>query len=208
MNEFRDRALEVLVSPDPRRAVDRTLGLVVGLMKANGAALFRVMGNRPILICGRGIDQAGLNKVQVAWSEGQKPLAEGEFQIDSRHAVLPLRSERGLVALLYVASDEAGFGPLDRVVSEVGPIFLAAVAELDRQPAEASPVDAFLEHTSLKEIERERLLLLLNRNEWNIARVSRIMGVSRVTIYQKLLKHGISRQRVPKGPPRPAPSRG
>ena len=57
--------------------------------------------------------------------------------------------------------------------------------------------------------EREALLLSLNRHEWNISRVSRVLGVSRRTIYLRMQKHQIERRRVPKarargGEPEPA----
>ena len=55
-------------------------------------------------------------------------------------------------------------------------------------------------------MEREKLLLLLNRNEWNIARVARLMGVTRRTIYLRLQRYNIPRERVPKGRHRPASS--
>ena len=47
-------------------------------------------------------------------------------------------------------------------------------------------------------MEREKLLLLLNRNEWNIARVARMMGVTRRTVYLRLQRYNIPRERVPK----------
>ena len=71
----------------------------------------------------------------------------------------------------------------------------------------ASPVDAgraseawqsYLERTPVEDMEREKLLLLLNRNEWNIARVARLMGVTRRTIYLRLQRYNIPRERVPK----------
>ena len=40
--------------------------------------------------------------------------------------------------------------------------------------------------------------LLLNRNEWNIARVARLMGVTRRTVYLRLQRYGIPRERVPR----------
>ena len=45
-------------------------------------------------------------------------------------------------------------------------------------------------------MEREKLLLLLNRNEWNIARVARLMGVTRRTVYLRLQRYKIPRERV------------
>jgi transcriptional regulator of acetoin/glycerol metabolism len=60
------------------------------------------------------------------------------------------------------------------------------------------------------DIEREKLLLLLNRNEWNIARVARLMGVTRRTVYLRLRRYNIPRERIRKTPlrvkPKPAPA--
>jgi len=50
----------------------------------------------------------------------------------------------------------------------------------------------------VEDMEREKLLLLLNRNEWNIARVARMMGVTRRTVYLRLQRYNILRERVPK----------
>jgi len=51
-------------------------------------------------------------------------------------------------------------------------------------------------------MEREKLLLLLNRNEWNIARVARLMGVTRRTVYLRLQRYNIRAERVLKSRPR------
>ena len=48
------------------------------------------------------------------------------------------------------------------------------------------------------EIERQRLLSALERHEWNIARVARLIGVTRRTIYLRLKRYKIDRRRVPK----------
>jgi DNA-binding NtrC family response regulator len=58
--------------------------------------------------------------------------------------------------------------------------------------------EAYLERTPVEDMEREKLLLLLNRNEWNIARVARMMGVTRRTVYLRLQRYNIPRERVPK----------
>src|SRR4029453_9205987 len=58
--------------------------------------------------------------------------------------------------------------------------------------------ESYLERTPVEDMEREKLLLLLNRNEWNIARVARMMGVTRRTVYLRLQRYNIPRERVPK----------
>jgi transcriptional regulator of acetoin/glycerol metabolism len=43
-----------------------------------------------------------------------------------------------------------------------------------------------------------QLLSLLERNEWNLAKVARLMGVTRRTVYLRLRSFGIERRHVPK----------
>jgi transcriptional regulator of acetoin/glycerol metabolism len=86
-------------------------------------------------------------------------------------------------------------------------ILAKAVADLASTEATRGIADAwttYLERTPVEDMEREKLLLLLNRNEWNIARVARLMGVTRRTIYLRLQRYNIPRERVPKTRLRPA----
>src|SRR5205807_10649342 len=71
-------------------------------------------------------------------------------------------------------------------------------------PSAGTGWEAYLERTPVQDIEREKLLLLLDRNEWNIARVARLMGVTRRTVYLRLQRYNIPRERVPKTRLRPA----
>jgi transcriptional regulator of acetoin/glycerol metabolism len=43
---------------------------------------------------------------------------------------------------------------------------------------------------------------LLDRNEWNIARVARLMRVTRRTVYLRLERYGVERKKVRKTPER------
>ena len=45
---------------------------------------------------------------------------------------------------------------------------------------------------------RQELLELLNRNEWNITRVAHIMGTTRRTVYMRMTRYEINRERVPR----------
>jgi len=48
------------------------------------------------------------------------------------------------------------------------------------------------------EILREQMVAALDRNEWNISKVARVLGVARRTVYLRLERYGIPRKRVPK----------
>jgi transcriptional regulator of acetoin/glycerol metabolism len=55
-------------------------------------------------------------------------------------------------------------------------------------------------------MEKEKLLLLLDRNEWNIARVARLMNITRRTIYLRLARWGVPREKIRKTKPRVRPA--
>jgi DNA-binding NtrC family response regulator len=99
-----------------------------------------------------------------------------------------LTDGRQLVGLLFVEGGE-------RVEPRAACVLaLAAALKAGREEA-ARPESEMLTDV---EIERQRLLAALQRNEWNIARVARLLGVTRRTIYLRLARHEIPRRRVPK----------
>jgi hypothetical protein len=51
--------------------------------------------------------------------------------------------------------------------------------------------------------DRDQLVLLLEAHEWNVSRVARFLGVTRMTVYNRLRRAGIQRRKVRKGRPRP-----
>ncbi|MCP4666839.1 MAG: sigma-54-dependent Fis family transcriptional regulator [Deltaproteobacteria bacterium] len=46
---------------------------------------------------------------------------------------------------------------------------------------------------SLKTMEKEHLLGILDKNEWNISRAAKILEIDRSTLYSKIKRHGISK---------------
>jgi GAF domain-containing protein len=219
----------VVGSGDPRRLAERTLEVVMSLNNGRSGAVFSREDDRVTLFASRGIDQGVLDAVQAVWSRHRDSLLNGEtFYVPDRttdrrlpseqgekpsassFAMVPVFDGEGLVALLYVDSLDPHFcasHDLERL-SKFSKIVAKAVTD-DVGPRERSRVsvdawETYLERTPVEDMEREKLLLLLNRNEWNIARVARLMGVTRRTIYLRLQRYNIPRERVPKGRLRPA----
>ena len=115
--------------------------------------------------------------------------------------MVPVLHEEHLLALLYVDSQEPHFcdpHDLERL-GKFSRIIAKSVTET-AAPRRGTPDawETYLERTPVEDMEREKLLLLLNRNEWNIARVARMMGVTRRTVYLRLQRYNIPRERVPK----------
>jgi transcriptional regulator with GAF, ATPase, and Fis domain len=218
----------VVGSDDPRALAERTLEVVMALSNGRAGAIFKKDGKGVTLHTSRGIDQKVLDAVQTVWARHKDVLTKGEvFYVPDRFAdrrlpkeqrdngatsfvVVPVFADEELVALLYVDSRDPHFcepHDLERL-TKLSRIVAKAVSGDDNsgsEPAE-SVWRSYLERTPLEDMEREKLLLLLNRNEWNISRVARLMGVTRRTIYMRLARHKIPREKVPKTRRRLAPA--
>lgn len=194
----------LLVAGDPRGAADRILAFLLSLNKARGAAVFALDGDRLTLFTGRGFELEAVTTVQNAWTSQRDDLEKGEIlrQSDTRASsvVVPLMDEGTVVALLYLdVAAETEWKSLDASsLTAFGVAIAQAVIAASSGAPEPSPVQAYLSQTSDDEIARERLLLLLVQNEWNISRVARLMGVTRRTIYLRLQRHNIVREKVRK----------
>lgn len=219
-----DQFTELVVgADDPRRLAERTLEVVMSLLNGRAGAVFTCADDNVTLFASRGIDQAVLDIVPAAWAAQKDALRRGEtFYVPDRSterrlpasaaerpgpasfAIVPVLEEEALLALLYVDSQEPHFcdaHDLDRL-SKFSRIVAKSVNDTaSPRPAAGGAPDsweAYLERTPVEDMEREKLLLLLNRNEWNIARVARMMGVTRRTVYLRLQRYNIPRERVPK----------
>ena len=226
-----DQFTELVVGgDDPRRLAERTLEVVMSLTNGRSGAVFTCPEDTVTLFASRGIDQAVLDTVPAVWESHRDTLRQGETvyipdrlaerglpPIEDKRlapasfAIVPVFEEDDLLALLYVDSLEPHFcdsHDLGRL-SKFSRIIAKAVTE-NATPGDArgsgEAWEAYLERTPVEDMEREKLLLLLNRNEWNIARVARLMGVTRRTIYLRLERYKIPRERVSKSRQRPSPS--
>jgi GAF domain-containing protein len=216
----------VVGADDPRRLAERTLEVIMSLLNGRSGAVFSLEDGRITLFASRGIDQDVLDTAQSLWDGQKESLRRGEsFYVPERETdrrlarpvrtgpasfvVTPVRGDEDVVALIYVDSLEPHFctpQDLDRL-QKFARIIAKAVTdrpEGQRAPSRAEAWETYLERTPVEDMEREKLLLLLNRNEWNIARVSRLMGVTRRTIYLRLQRYAIPRERVFKTRPRRA----
>ena len=215
----------VVGADDPRRLAERTLEVVMSLSNGRSGAVFTHQDGKVTLFASRGIDQHVLDAIQTVWNRFRESFVAGEtfyaadLATDRRLkagerggaaslAVVPVFEGDELVALLYVDSLDPHFctaQDLERM-GKFSRILAKAVADTGtpepRSPSRSEAWETYLERTPVEDMEREKLLLLLNRNEWNIARVSRLMGVTRRTIYLRLQRYNIPRERVPKTRPR------
>jgi len=217
----------VVGADDPRRLAERTLEVVMSLTNGRSGAVFSYDEGRITLFASRGIDQHVLDAAGSVWAAQRELLQSGQtFYVPDVHSerrlpkgdssgpvsfvMVPVLADEALAALLYVDSLDPHFCTVQDLerLTKFSRIIAKAVGQTavapERAPTRAEAWESYLERTPVEDMEREKLLLLLNRNEWNIARVARLMGVTRRTIYLRLQRYNIPRERVPKTRPRRA----
>jgi hypothetical protein len=195
---------------DSAGLAERTLDTAAAITGAERAALFVREVHRLALFASRGIDQTGLDAIARAWASRHGDLEAGRSVVEAAHggttAVVPVTEDRLLLGVLYLEADEPGrFGDREQdLLNQIARVAAVALS-MPAAPLTAS-VDAFLARRGDNEIARRQLLVLLEQHEWNISRVARACGVTRVTVYRWLERFGIERRkvRVTSGPAHPA----
>ena len=185
-----DGTLALPLAEDPRRQARKLLDHMAVRSRATGAAVVTVVDDDLASFVGE-VLLSHLTAVNQLWKVAAKDLRAGRPVSRDGYRVLPLIDARALIGLLLM---EGGDG-----IELKSPDVVALAAALKTAREHPFRVDADdLEIVTGAEIERQRLLSTLERHEWNIARVARLIGVTRRTIYLRLRRYKIDRQRVPK----------
>jgi transcriptional regulator with GAF, ATPase, and Fis domain len=209
----------VIGTAEPQRLGERTLEVVMALVNGRSSGVFEVADQRLTLFTSRGIDQHVLDAVDTLWRRAKdqlrcgRPIYVPDTGTDlelarttaggpASLAMFPVLDDHELVGVLYVDSAEPHFCQASDV-ERLAQFSRMLACTVRPQPAPSGPPEpvgweAYLERTPVQDIERQKLLLLLNKNEWNIARVARLMGVARRTVYLRLQRYNIPRERVAK----------
>jgi ActR/RegA family two-component response regulator len=182
--------LALLVADDPRRSADRILTRLVQIHQARGGAILRPRQDQAEIWLSSGLSLSAVAELPVRWADHQAALAAGQAIVEAGFALLPAMLGDEMVAALYLAQPE------DLAVGDAR-VFGAAIAQAVQAAATPGPRWA-LPETSPAEEARLQLLSLLERHEWNIAEVARLLGVTRRTVYMRLQSFGIERKHVPK----------
>jgi hypothetical protein len=161
--------------------LERALGVLIALTGSRAGAIFKCSDSGdPLLCASHRVDQRVLDQVKAAWTYGRDALALGQLsECPGGGVVDPVLAARKLAALVYL--DQLGKAQ-PQEISLIKTLIASRAGEtgvVDEQPVALD--------------ERQQLLLLLERSEWNIARVARILGVSRLTTYRRLGRLGITR---------------
>jgi hypothetical protein len=214
--ELIDQVADIVGSAhDPKRLAELAVEIVMSVSHAQRGAVFAVEAEGLVLCAGMGLDQSVLDATRTAWDRERATLTKGQSLVREAEplrpgcasAIMPLRQDDRLAAILYLDGPVATFLPSVREgrVAESTKVVLRAL-ERGAFPAAARPVpkawEEYLAETPAEQVARAQLIALLDRNEWNIARVARLMRVTRRTVYLRLERYGVERKKVRKTPER------
>ncbi len=182
--------LETLVADDPRRSADRLLSKMCDVAGADGGAVLVPQGGNATVFLSYRLSLAGLGSLPIRFQDHRARLAKGEIVSASGFALAPLAgggdSPSGWVYLENPRAAEP---------KEMRP-FLQAMAKAVGALGEET--GARVLNVNRADANRVNILRILEENDWNIARVSRELGVTRRTLYMRLTAFGIARKKVPR----------
>lgn len=180
--------LKALANPqDKRELAQKTLELMMVLCRAKVGIVYRCVAGKTDMFASQGAYQQILDLAIADWryADGTAPIIHG----GRTFLFLPCARDGEMIGFAYLADPEIALPPARlKVLLEV----LTEATVLGQAEPEAETQSA-----------RDRLLWLLRQNDWNIARVARLEGVTRKTIYDWLEKYQIPREKV-RLKPRPA----
>ena len=184
-----DSMLALLVADDPRRSADRILNRLVQIHVARGGAILRPRDGQVEVWMSSGLSLAAVAEMPVRWADHGEALAAGRPVFEPAFALFPAMLGNEMVAAVYLAQPEG-------LSAQGAAVFGAAIAQAVRASDTAGTRRA--PEASPAEEARLQMLSLLERNDWNIAHVARLLGVTRRTVYMRLRSFEIERRRVPK----------
>jgi hypothetical protein len=189
---------DLVIPNDPEAFRERLLAGVVARFAARRVALFLVQGERLRLAASSAVDQVALDRAQELWEghvqgNGSRPVIEAPKKNAPGVVAIPIAEPEGL---LYFETDKPAVadGPELQRLAELSAIALRENAAVPVRTLAAG----YLRQASEEDLLRDKLLLALQEHEWNIARVARLLGVTRRTIYLRLERWGIARRKIPK----------
>jgi Bacterial regulatory protein, Fis family len=182
--------IESLVADDPRRSADRLLSKVCEVAGADGGAVVVPQGEAASVFLSYRLSLAGLGSLPIRFQDNRGRLAKGEVVSASGFALAPVSGdENAQLAWIYLEN------PRNVDAKELRPFLLGMAKAVGALGEVAGPRAPNLNRA---DANRATIVRILEENDWNIARVSRALGVTRRTLYMRLAAFGIARKKVPR----------
>lgn len=190
-------SLAVSCSPETAALVVMAVQYARLELQAHGMALFLEESKRLRLVLSDQIGQVGLDLVAATWAKQPVELEHGAPVWNKSQPFLFLPCVvRGLMrGVVCFEMLEPGARVFPSRIQMLLDLVNRAVTRLDDELT-GRPEN---EHAvALDDSETVKLTLALERNEWNVSRVARLFGVTRMTVYNRMRRANVPRQRVPK----------
>ena len=185
-----DQVAALLFSEDGRAKAEKLLTSLVVESDARGGAVLGIKNDKPVLFAGLDLPLAVLGQVEKGWTGLTRELEGGKPVSQRALTLAPLMDAEKLVGVLVLESARS-FDFKD------AQMLLGLLARAVANPL-APTLPGSTADVPAHELEKRKLIDTLQRNQWNVAMVSRKLGVTRRTIYLRMEKFGIDRLRVPK----------
>jgi predicted DNA-binding protein (UPF0251 family) len=182
-----------LVSIEPASQATRLLGRLMEYTRATAGAVLVPSDQDLRVFVSRQASLERLSQGRSAVAAQRLLLQRGEAVVADGITLLPLTRDGGLVGVVLLEGGTSSVEGTDLILTAIVAAVMVAMAP---RPL-GGDLDQFVGIRS-DEVERHRLVELLKRNEWNLARVARVLGVTRRTVYMRLKRYDIARQKVPK----------
>lgn len=181
--------IESLVADDPRRSADRLLARLCEVAGADGGAVLVPDGGNPRLFLSCRLPLNALASLPIRFQDHRGRLAKGDTINASGFSLFPLVREGGETLGWVYLETARSIDPKD-----VKPFLLGLAKALSASEATSERES----NVNRADVNRANILRILEENDWNIARVSRELGVTRRTLYMRLAAFGIARKKVPR----------
>jgi hypothetical protein len=189
-----DRIVGAVVSDNPRKDGERVLAHLAITHRARSAALLVCHCERLKPMATHGSSDELVASVTALWTAQGAALERGEPVTSGSVRLVPLRTDGALVGVIAIATSQ----PLDPLL--VGSVERPLLRTIQTWRAVAL---SYVCATSPDAFLREKLVYHLTHCDWKIARVAKIMNVTRNTIYSWLTKYRITRPKAGRSAPRP-----
>ena len=182
--------IESLVADDPRRSADRLLARLCDVAGAEGGAVLTPHGDNAAVFLSYRLSLTGLGSLPIRFQDHRPRLARNEAVVAPGFVLASVPGDNGpQQGWVYLENPKA------TDVKELRPFFMGlGKALLAAGAARSAPIG----NENRVDANRANILRILEANDWNIARVSRELGVTRRALYMRLAAFGIERKKVPR----------
>lgn len=196
--------LRPALEQDPSTSSVALVHAIRALIGSERVALFRLAHTAWRLVWADRIAQDDLGIVDAIDSRRLDLLHAGTtLRTPAPALLLPCRADSALVALLYLSPAPPPSVLPRHFLPHIGELLALSLEPERGATARGTAAVHDMDEPSLtltsREAARDELITLLESQEWNVARVARVLGVTRMTIYNRLRRHAIPRLKVPKG---------